>query len=76
VRKKAEGFDYSATAASPAEERGQGRACLIRPKKIEPRLPGNSARGSGEATHQKGGGARGYSSTNNRPRRRSYRRHR
>src|SRR2546421_11004904 len=45
VRKKAEGFDYNA-AAPAGETRGRGTA-----RKIEPRLPGNSPRGSGEAPH-------------------------
>ncbi len=55
VRRKAEGFDYNA-AAPPREERGRGTA---RPSqaKIEPRLPGNSPRGSGEPT-RRGGFAR------------------
>ena len=70
VRKRAEGFDYN--AAAPEREGKREK-----PKKIEPRLPGNSAHGSGEATHRGGGRMpRGFSSTNNRPRRRSYRRHR
>ncbi|MGH7983890.1 MAG: helicase-related protein, partial [Candidatus Udaeobacter sp.] len=76
VRKKAEGFDYNA-AAPPHEERRRGEARPSRPKKIEPRLPGNSARGSGDVPHYGGGRPpRGFSSTNYRPRRRSYRRHR
>jgi ATP-dependent RNA helicase RhlE len=68
VRKKAEGFDYE--AAGPAREGGGER----RPK-IVPRLPGNSARGSGDAVQRHNGRPpRGFSST--RPPRRSYRRHR
>jgi len=76
VRKKAAGFDYNA-AAPAREERRRGEARASRPKKIAPRLPGNSARGSGDVAHYGGGRrARGFSSTNFRPRRRSYRRHR
>ncbi len=71
VRKKAEGFDYE--AAAPAGE-GRGERRHFQPK-IEPKLPGNSARGSGEAAQRNGGRPpRGFSST--RPPRRSYRRHR
>jgi ATP-dependent RNA helicase RhlE len=75
VRKKAEGFDYSAGNASAWEEQGGGQRS-VRPKKIEPRLPGNNPRGSGEATQRQGGGRRYFSPANSRPRRRSYRRHR
>src|SRR5438874_122733 len=72
VRKKAGGFDYNASAPA-REERRRGEARASRPKKIEPRLPGNSARGSGDAPHWGGGRPpRGFSSTNFRPRRRSY----
>ena len=68
VRKKAEGFDYE--AAAPLREGGGER----RPK-IVPKLPGNSARGSGDAVQRHNGRPpRGFSST--RPARRSYRRHR
>src|ERR1044072_167205 len=49
VRKRAEGFDYNA-AAPPREERGRGERRVSQPK-VEPRLPGNSPRGSGEARH-------------------------
>src|SRR5947209_9312277 len=45
IRKKAEGFDYNA-AAPPHDERGRET-----PRKIEPRLPGNSSRASGDAPH-------------------------
>jgi ATP-dependent RNA helicase RhlE len=75
VRKKAEGFDYDAPGP-PREERGRGEARKFRPKKTEPRLPGNSPRGSGDAIQRDGGPPGGFSSTNHRPRRRSYRRHR
>jgi ATP-dependent RNA helicase RhlE len=75
VRKKAEGFDYDA-AGPPREERRRGEARKFRPQKVEPRLPGNSPRGSGDAIQHNGGSPRGFSSTNFRPRRRSYRRHR
>jgi ATP-dependent RNA helicase RhlE len=75
VRKKADGFDYNASAPAH-EERRRGEARASRPKKIEPRLPGNSARGSGDAPSGRGRPPHGFSSTNFRPRRRSYRRHR
>ncbi len=52
VRKRADGFDYN-EAAPPREERGRGAARVARPK-IEPRLPGNSPRGSGEAMQRNG----------------------
>src|SRR5256885_223803 len=74
VRKKAEGFDYN-QAAPPREERERGARGSQR--KIEPRLPGNSPRGSGEAPHgQKIGWSFRNSPSSNRPPRRSYRRHR
>src|SRR4051812_21172941 len=75
VRKKAEGFDYNA-AAPEGEHRRRGEARPLRPQKIEPRLPGNNPRGSGEARTGAGARPRGFASTNNRPPRRSYRRHR
>jgi ATP-dependent RNA helicase RhlE len=53
VRKRAEGFDYNA-AAPPREERGRGER-RSEPRKVEPRLPGNSARGSGDALRRHGG---------------------
>jgi ATP-dependent RNA helicase RhlE len=68
VRKKAEGFDYN-VAAPPRDNRGERRP------KIEPRLPGNTARGSGDPVQRHNGRPpRGFSST--RPARRSFRRHR
>src|SRR6266478_4997396 len=73
VRKKAEGFDYN-QAAPPREERGRRGRVLQR--KIEPRLPGNSSRGSGDAPHGQIGWRFRNASSNNRPPRRSYRRHR
>ena len=73
VRKKAEGFDYN-QAAPPRDERGRG--ARIPKRKIEPRLPGNSSRGSGDAPHGQIGWRFRNASSNNRPRRRSYRRHR
>src|SRR5947207_6672977 len=73
VRKKAEGFDYN-QAAPPRDERGRGPRASQR--KIEPRLPGNSPRGSGDARHGQNGWSVRNASSNNRPRRRSYRRHR
>jgi len=73
VRKKAEGFDYN-QAAPPRDERGKG--AQIRQRKSEPRGPGNSPRGSGNAPHGQVGWSFRNASSNNRPRRRSYRRHR
>jgi ATP-dependent RNA helicase RhlE len=70
VRKKAEGFDYD-QAAPPRDERGRGARVQ---RKIELRLPGNS--GSGDASHGQIGWRFRNASSNNRPRRRSYRRHR
>src|SRR5450631_4154499 len=71
VRKRAEGFNYE--AAAPAGE-GRGERRHFQPK-IEPKLPGNSPRGSGDAVQRHDGRPpRGFSST--RPPRRSYRRHR
>src|SRR5438067_10096465 len=72
VRKKAEGFDYN-QAAPPRDERGRGAQVQ---RKIEPRLPGNSPRGSGDAPHGQVGWRFRNASSNNRPPRRSYRRHR
>jgi ATP-dependent RNA helicase RhlE len=54
VRKKAEGFDYNAEGP-PREERGRGGA---RPARVEPRLPGNSARGGGATRSEREGGHR------------------
>ena len=73
VRKKAEGFDYN-QAAPPRDERGRG--ARVPQRRIEPRLPGNSPRGSGDAPHGQIGWRFRNASSNNRPRRRSYRRHR
>jgi len=73
VRKKAEGFDYE-QAAPPGENRGKG--ARVPQRKIEPRLPGNSPRGSGNAPHGNVGWRFRNASSNNRPPRRSYRRHR
>jgi ATP-dependent RNA helicase RhlE len=62
VRKRAEGFDYNA-AAPPREERGRGDRRQS-PPKMEPKSPGNSARGSGEAAQRNSGKRpRGFSST-------------
>jgi ATP-dependent RNA helicase RhlE len=72
VRKKAEGFDYN-QPAPPRDERGKGARVQ---RKIEPRLPGHSSRGSGEAPHGQIGWRFRNASSNNRPPRRSYRRHR
>jgi ATP-dependent RNA helicase RhlE len=73
VRKKAEGFDYN-QAAPPRDERGRG--ARVPQRKIQPRLPGNSSRGSGDAPHGQIGWRFRNTSSNNRPPRRSYRRHR
>jgi ATP-dependent RNA helicase RhlE len=73
VRKKAEGFDYNA-AAPPRDERGRG--ARVPQRKFEPRLPGNSPRGNGDTPHGQIGWHFRNASSNNRPRRRSYRRHR
>jgi len=73
VRKKAEGFDYN-QPAPPRDERG--RRARVPQRKIEPRLPGNSPRGSGDAPQGQIGWRFRNASSNNRPPRRSYRRHR
>src|SRR2546423_11496267 len=70
VRKKAEGFDYN-QAAPPREERERGAR-----RKIEPRLAENSSRGSGDAPPGQIGWRFRNASSNNRPPRRSFRRHR
>jgi ATP-dependent RNA helicase RhlE len=72
VRKKAEGFDYN-QPAPPRDERDRGARVQ---RKSEPRLPGNSSRGSGDAPHGQIGWRFRNASSNNRPPRRSYRRHR
>jgi len=74
VRKKAEGFDYN-QAAPPRDERRQ-KARVLQPKTHQPRLPGNSPRGSGDAPHGQIGWRFRNAASNNRPPRRSYRRHR
>ena len=73
VRKKAEGFDYN-QVAPPRDE--QGRGARVTQRKIQPRQPGNSPRGSGDAAHGRIGWRFRNASSNNRPPRRSYRRHR
>jgi ATP-dependent RNA helicase RhlE len=73
VRKKAEGFDYNQTAP-PREEHGRGARVPQREMKL--RVPGNSSRGSGEASHGQIGWHFRSAPSNNRPPRRSYRRHR
>jgi ATP-dependent RNA helicase RhlE len=75
VRKKAEGFDYGAPAP-PREERRRGEQRAAKPKKVEPRLPGNSPKGSGEATQRGDWRPGGPAPPNLQRRRRSYRRHR
>jgi ATP-dependent RNA helicase RhlE len=72
VRKRAEGFDYNA-AATERDERSRGDR-REKPKKIEPKLPGNSTRGGDAGGSNHGGGRKTFSSY--RPPRRSYRRHR
>src|SRR5438552_7806561 len=60
VRKRAEGFDYNA-AAPPREERGRGQRRQSAPR-MEPKSPGNSARGSGQpAQRNSGRRPRGFS---------------
>jgi hypothetical protein len=73
VRKKAEGFDYN-QAAPPREERGRGTR--VPQQKSERRAPGNSPHGGGNARQGDVGWNFRNASSNNRPRRRSYRRHR
>src|SRR3954452_22555586 len=73
VRKKAEGLDYN-QAAPPRDERGRG--AQVRQRRSEPRAPGNSPRGSGNAPHAQVAWSLRKAASNNRPRRRSYRRHR
>ena len=77
LRKRAEGFDYNA-AAPPRDETGRGGESRTerrnaRPPKMEPKLPGNSSYGSGDATVRNKGR---FFAPPNRLRRRSYRRHR
>jgi ATP-dependent RNA helicase RhlE len=72
VRKRAEGFDYEA-AAPARDEHGRGE----RRPKIEPRLPGNTGHGAGEATtHGRGGRGFRNSSSSGGPPRRSFGRRR
>jgi ATP-dependent RNA helicase RhlE len=73
VRKKAEGFDYN-QPAPPRDE--QGRGARVPQRKSERRVPRNSQRGSGDAPHGQIGWSFRNASSNNRPPRRSYRRHR
>ncbi len=56
VRKRAEGFDYDAPAP-PRDERRRGEPRHALPK-LQPRLPGNSPRGSGHAVQRNGSGGR------------------
>jgi ATP-dependent RNA helicase RhlE len=72
VRKRADGFDYNA-AAPPRNDRGGAR---VPQRKIEPRMPGNSPRKTSDASHGEVGWRFRNASSNNRPPRRSYRRHR
>jgi ATP-dependent RNA helicase RhlE len=73
VRKKAEGFDYN-QAAPPHDERGRGARAPQR--KIERRVAGNSPHGIGDAPQGQVGWRFRNASSNNRPQRGSYRRHR
>ena len=77
VRKKAEGFDYN-QPAPPRDERGRGRGRRTEggQSRMEPRLPGNSPHGNGDAPHGQIGWHFRNGPSNNRPPRRSYRRHR
>jgi ATP-dependent RNA helicase RhlE len=61
VRKRAEGFDYNA-AAPPRDESGR-RERRQAPPKRERKLPGNSSRGSGDAT-VRNSGRRSFAPTN------------
>ena len=71
VRKKAEAFDYN-QAAPPRDQRRWGAP--VPQRKIE--QLGNSSRGSGDTPHGQIGWRFRNASSNNRPPRRSYRRHR
>ena len=71
LRKRAEGFDYNA-AAPDREDGGRGER-REKPRKLEPRLPGNSTPG-GDAGPSRNRGKKSFSSY--RPPGRSYRRHR
>jgi ATP-dependent RNA helicase RhlE len=73
VRKKAEGFDYNQVPPPRDEQR---RGAQVPQRKNEPRQPGNSSRGSNDAPHGQIGWRFRNASSNNRPPRRSYRRHR
>src|SRR5439155_25848862 len=73
VPKQAEGFDYHQNAPLRDERR---RGAPVPQRKIKPRLPGNSSRGGGNAPHGQIGWRFRNASSNNRPPRRSYRRHR
>jgi ATP-dependent RNA helicase RhlE len=72
ARKRAKGFDYNA-ADPPRDESGREERRQS-PPKMEPKPPGNSSRGSRDAT-VRNSGRRSFAPTN-RLRRRSYRRHR
>src|SRR6267154_1254466 len=63
VRKKAEGFDYN-QPAPPRDERSRGPR--VPQRRTEPRLPGNSPRGSGDAPHGQIGWSFRNASSNNR----------
>jgi ATP-dependent RNA helicase RhlE len=53
VRKRAEGFDYNA-AAPPREDKGRGERRFSSPK-MEPKSPGNSGHGAGDAAQRNNG---------------------
>src|SRR5213592_1973839 len=53
VRKKAEGFDYNA-AGPPREDKRRGER-RFSPPKMEPKSPGNSTRGAGDAAQRNSG---------------------
>src|SRR5437763_2255048 len=72
-RKKAEGFDYN-QPAPPRDERDRG--ARVPQRKIEGRVTGNSARRRDDTPQGEVGWRFRNASSNNRPRRRSYRRHR
>jgi ATP-dependent RNA helicase RhlE len=73
LRKKAEGFDYNQPAPTRDE---QGRGARGPQRRIDRRVPGNSPRGNGDSKHGQIGWQFRKASSNNRPPRRSYRRHR
>jgi ATP-dependent RNA helicase RhlE len=73
LRKKAEGFDYNQAAPPGSEQR---RVARVPQRNIGPRPAGNSSGGNGDAPHGQIGWCFRNAPSNNRLRRRSYRRHR